>query len=200
MELEELKVGWNVLNERLAQNEILNKRIIKDMITTRTLSAHERLFRFDLFGLILLFGICILFPFLNVALETKGLKPLSMVLLEVVLIVGLVIQIIIFSFLSRFNMDKMKICELSRLVLKYKLWTKRSMTYGLILVVVAIIGVYFIQRAYLLPYVELQLCIILFFASLMTYFQLGFYKKNIRIIEKGLEELKEFEEEEAVLE
>ena len=35
MELEELKAGWNVLNERLAQNEILNKRIIKDMIVTR---------------------------------------------------------------------------------------------------------------------------------------------------------------------
>ena len=43
MELEELKAGWNVLNERLAQNEILNKRIIKEMIVTRTNSALSRL-------------------------------------------------------------------------------------------------------------------------------------------------------------
>ena len=43
MELEELKAGWNVLNERLAQNEILNKRIIKEMIINRTQSAYERL-------------------------------------------------------------------------------------------------------------------------------------------------------------
>ena len=42
MELEELKAGWNVLNERLAQNEILNKRIIKDMIVTRTNSVRQQ--------------------------------------------------------------------------------------------------------------------------------------------------------------
>lgn len=39
MELEELKAGWNVLNDRLAQNEILNKRIIKEMIINRTQPA-----------------------------------------------------------------------------------------------------------------------------------------------------------------
>ena len=29
MDLEEMKTGWNVLNERLIQNEILNQKIIK---------------------------------------------------------------------------------------------------------------------------------------------------------------------------
>ena len=56
MELEELKAGWSILNEQLAKSEMLNKRIIKEMITNRTQSAYERLFRFDLFGLILVLG------------------------------------------------------------------------------------------------------------------------------------------------
>ncbi len=55
MELEELKAGWNVLNERLAQNEILNKRIIKDMIVTRTNSALSRLKWMNWGGIILVF-------------------------------------------------------------------------------------------------------------------------------------------------
>lgn len=33
MNFDEMKAGWNVLNERLAQSEIINKRIIKEMIT-----------------------------------------------------------------------------------------------------------------------------------------------------------------------
>ena len=55
MELEELKAGWNVLNERLAQNEILNKRIIKDMIVTRTNSALSRLKWMNWGGIVLVF-------------------------------------------------------------------------------------------------------------------------------------------------
>ena len=60
MELEELKAGWNVLNERLAQNEILNKRIIKDMIVTRTNSALSRLKWMNWGGIILVFVMFIL--------------------------------------------------------------------------------------------------------------------------------------------
>ena len=81
MELEELKAGWNVLNERLAQNEILNKRIIKEMIINRTQSAYERLFRFDLFGLILAFVMCVLFPVLVVTGKIV-MQPLSFAVLE----------------------------------------------------------------------------------------------------------------------
>lgn len=43
MELEELKASWSVLNERLEKNELLNKRIIKEMITSRVLTAQQRL-------------------------------------------------------------------------------------------------------------------------------------------------------------
>lgn len=199
MELEELKAGWNVLNERLAQNEILNKRIIKEMITTRTQSAYERLFRFDLFGIILLITIAILLPFLDVVLRA-GTKPVSFVLLEGILIIGLVTQCILFSFLAKFNMDKMKICELTRLVLKYKLWTKRNYIFGTILGIIVLITFYFIQRAYLVPDAPLRLVVALLFAFTIICLGGYFYKKNIRILEKGLEELREFEEEETVLE
>ncbi len=34
MNLDEMKNSWNVLNERLEQNEILNKRIIEEMVAS----------------------------------------------------------------------------------------------------------------------------------------------------------------------
>lgn len=199
MEVEELKAGWNVLNERLAQNEILNKRIIKDMITTRTQSAYERLFKFDLFGIILLIALCILLPFIDVAFKA-GTKTISFVLLEGLMIVGLFMQCFIFSLLAKFNMDKMNIRELSRLTLKYKLWTRRNYTWGTVLAIIVLIAFYFIQQAYLISDAPLRLAVALLFTFVIIYYSICFYKKNIRIIEKGLEELKEFEEEEAILE
>ena len=35
MNLDEMKNSWNVLNERLEQNEILNKRIIEEMVASK---------------------------------------------------------------------------------------------------------------------------------------------------------------------
>ena len=42
MNLDEMKNSWNVLNERLEQNEILNKRIIEEMVASKTKSAYGK--------------------------------------------------------------------------------------------------------------------------------------------------------------
>ena len=194
MELEELKAGWNVLNERLAQNEILNKRIIKEMIINRTQSAYERLFRFDLFGLILAFVMCVLFPVLVVTGKIV-MQPLSFAVLEWPIGIGFIIQVFFSAILLRFNMEKKRICELARLTLIYKLWMKRNFMFASGLVVSALIAFLFIEKARLVANWEIRLILILLFISIMMFYQIRFYLRNIRTIEKGLEELKEFEEE-----
>lgn len=194
MELEELKAGWNVLNERLEQNEILNKRIIKEMIINRTQSAYERLFRFDLFGLILAFVMCVLFPVLVVTGKIV-MQPLSFAVLEGTICVGFIIQVFFSAILHRFNMEKKRICELARLTLIYKLWMKRNFLFASGLVVSALIAFMFIEKARLVVNWEIRLILILLFISIIMFYQIRFYLKNIQTIEKGLEELKEFEEE-----
>lgn len=194
MELEELKAGWNVLNERLEQNEILNKRIIKEMIINRTQSAYERLFRFDLFGLILAFVMCVLFPVLVVTGKIV-MQPLSFAVLEGTICVGFIIQVFFSAILLRFNMEKKRICELARLTLIYKLWMKRNFLFASGLVVSALIAFMFIEKARLVVNWEIRLILILLFISIIMFYQIRFYLKNIQTIEKGLEELKEFEEE-----
>ena len=41
MELEELKNSWNALDKRLADSEVVNLRIVKEMITQKTKTAFE---------------------------------------------------------------------------------------------------------------------------------------------------------------
>lgn len=194
MELEELKASWNILNEQLANSEMLNKRIIKEMITNRTQSAYDRLFRFDLFGLILVLGLCIVFPIL-VTTGKIVLKPLSFALLEGAVAIGLFMQLFFFSVLLRFDMEKKKICELTKLVLTYKLWMKRNTVIGSWIGMAALIAFLFIEKARLVGNWEMRLTGAFILASVIMFFQTRFYLKNIRAVEKGLSELKEFEEE-----
>lgn len=77
MELEELKAGWNVLNERLAQNEILNKRIIKEMIVTRTNSALSRLKWMNWGGIVLVF---VMFILVLIMKNIVVIRPAAMII------------------------------------------------------------------------------------------------------------------------
>lgn len=194
MELEELKAGWGVLNERLEQNEILNKRIIKEMVTNRTQSAYERLFRFDLFGFLLTLVMCVLFPVL-VMTGKLVMQPLSFALLEGAVGIGFIMQVFFLSLLIRFNMEKKKLCELAWLALTYKLWMKRNFMFGSMIGASAMVAFLFIEKARLVVNWEVRLGVILLFVFIMGLYQIRFYLKNIRTIEKGLEELKEFEDE-----
>lgn len=194
MELEELKASWSVLNEQLEKSEMLNKRIIKEMITNRTQSAYERLFRYDIFGLILCFTLCVMFP----VLVTTGklvLKPAAFAILEGAILIGFVMQFFFLFILGRFDMEKKKICDLTRLTLTYKLWMKRNFTIGSAIGMIAIVSFLFIEKTHLVGGWEIRLAIVFLFATIFSYYQIRFYLKNIRVIEKGLEELKEFEEE-----
>lgn len=56
MELDELKSTWNALNERLRKNELLNDRIIKEMITRKASSAWNRLIKWEQMGLVVEIG------------------------------------------------------------------------------------------------------------------------------------------------
>ena len=194
MELEELKASWNVLNERLEKSEMLNKRIIKEMITNRTQSAYDRLLRFDLFGLIVGLVISIMFSVLTFAGQLV-MKPLSFVVLEGCIVIGVLMQAYFLYIHAKFDLEKKKLCELARLEFKYKLWMKRNHVIGIGIGLIGILAFLFIEQDRLVVGWEMRMAVGLLFGFIIAYFQIRFYQKNIRIIEKGLEELKEFEEE-----
>ena len=132
MNLDEMKNSWNVLNERLEQNEILNKRIIEEMVASKTKSAYDSIYNQELRGLyiILLCGLIVL-PvnrFLGI-----NMKLSSFILLETVMFLALLFQLAILYSLSKFKLNYMKVNELTRTVLKYRRFYSYNKKYGTIL-------------------------------------------------------------------
>lgn len=193
MELEEMKTRWGALNDRLGQSEILNQRIIKEMVNNRTQSAYNKLFKYDLFGLILIIIGCILVPILNI--NTPLTLP-SVLVLEGLLVLCLVAQSYLLSFWFGFDIETKSLYELSRLTLKYKLWLKRYCIGSILLTTVAVVLVMFLQedKMFLDPWRYGIIAFALILGIYLTYIQVRLYKKNIIAIQKGLEELKEFKE------
>ena len=91
MELDELKNSWNVLNKRLDDSEVVNLRIVKEMISQKTRSAFDRLFNQNLLSLVVSFVLlAVVFPW--VCMNTP-ISVTSFVIVEAAMVIGLISQI-----------------------------------------------------------------------------------------------------------
>ena len=193
MELEELKAGWNVLNERLEQNEILNKRIIKEMITKRTVAARDRLLRCCAGGIIFLLLVG------TVILMTRGktvVRPEAEVIVWSAIIVAFVYSVLSYIFLSRFDLERCSLTELRSWTIKLKRMLRLELIFTIVFVSIAFVSIFFIHHHYRSVQqmlVDVMLILLITVGGYLGYKNVD--KKSVEEIEKGLQELKEFEEE-----
>lgn len=193
MELEDLKAGWNVLNERLEQNEILNKRIIKEMITKRTVAARDRLVRCCAGGIVFLLLVGI------VILMTRGktiVRPEAEVIVWSAIILAFVYSVLSYIFLSRFDLERCSLIELKKWTIKLKWMLRLELIFTIVFVCIAFVSIFFIHHHYRSVQqmlVDVMLILLIIVGGYMGYKNVD--KKSVDEIEKGLEELKEFEEE-----
>ena len=176
MELEALKASWNKLDERLAATEIVNLRVVKEVIQQKTKSAYDSIMGQNIYNFVVnMLIICVVFPYvyMNTPIQTS-----SFAIVEGVMVIGLIPLVWKLSLLSKFDLDGKSSSELSRLVLSYKLGfnTKAGYEYSTRL---------------LLP---LGLSLLTFGLGLVfAKWQLRRHTQQLREIECGLEELREFE-------
>ena len=62
MELNELKESWQLLNEQLQKNEIVNRKVVKLLIGKRMLTARDRLIRANWVAILTLGVILLIVP------------------------------------------------------------------------------------------------------------------------------------------
>ena len=190
MNLDEMKNSWNVLNERLEQNEILNKRIIEEMVASKTKSAYDCIYNQELRGLyILLLVALIVLPanrFLGI-----NMKQSSFILLEAVMF----FQSVILYSLSKFKLNYMKVNELTRTVLKYRKFYSYNKKYGTILGLGSVIIFMISESKITNPYAFLPVLAVMIIGCIYSYTKLKLHEQKIKEVEQGLAELKEFESE-----
>ena len=202
MELEELKTSWNALDKRLGESEIVNLRMVKEMIEQKTKSAYDHIFGQNIYYLVvnvLLVGAVFPLVFMNTPITTT-----SFVIVEIAMLTGLVPIVRKLFILSKFDLQGKKCNELSRLVLQYKKICHNEKFWAIPVVCVAMVAFYISELGFNKEagYVLGTRLLMVLGLSLMT-FAMGYviaiiqrrrHAAQMKEIERGLEELKEFED------
>ena len=202
MELETLKASWNALDKRLAETEIVNLRIVKEMIQQKTKSAYDGIVGQNIYSFVVnILIICVVFPYVYM---NTPISTISFAIVESVMAIGLIPMIWKLSLLSRFDMGSKSCNQLSRTVLCYKKICQKEKIWMIGAVCLAMVAFYISELGFnteagytlgtrlLLP-LGLSLVTIVvgyFFAR----WQLRRHAQQLQEIEQGLKELKEFEE------
>lgn len=190
MELEELKASWNVLNERLRQSEILDKRIVKEMILKRSDDAIGRLYKLDVLGAVVcvvtflaLLVAAIVYPYIGTVWGRFALAALPGV--------ASVWGMIKLRLIGRIDPRECSLKEVSSLLAKYKIWNIRELLASIPAAFVTLAFVFSTMPVF--PWQGLVVCVVsgLIVGSL----EYIYYKRSVVKVDKILQELQEFEEE-----
>lgn len=202
MELDDLKTSWNAFDKRLVETEIVNLRIVKEMISQKTKTAFEHIVGHNIYGFVVtLLIMCIVFPY--VWMNTP-ITLISFVIIEGAMAIGLIPQIQKLLLLSKFNLGDKTASELSGLVLRYKKVCYGEKTWSIAIVATAFIAFYIselgfnTEAGYQLGISRVLLVVGLTLLTFALAFVIGLWQhrrhaQQLQEIERGLEELREFE-------
>ena len=201
MEHDDSKSSWNALDKRLAETEIVNLRVVKELIQQKTKTAYDHIMGQNIYSFVVnMLIICVIFPYvyMNTPIQTT-----SFAIVEGVMVIGLIPMVWKLSLLSKFDLGGKGSRELSRLVLSYKKICQQEKVWMIGAVCLAMIAFYILELGFntkagyvlgtrlILP---LGLTLLtLFLGFVFGRWQLRRHAQQVQEIERGLEELKEFE-------
>ena len=202
MELDDLKTSWNALDKLLAETEIVNMRMVKEMVSQKTKSAFNGIVGHNLYNFVVSLVIMgFVFPYV---LMHTPISTTSFAIVEAVMLIGLIPVVRKLLLLSQFNVDGKNVSELSRLVLKYKKACHDDPYWTIIGVTLGFVGFYISELGFntAVDYGFSNRLWVVVGLTLLTFalaFVIGLWQRRrhaqqMQEIERGLEELKEFEE------
>ena len=201
MELDELKASWNAFDKRLAETEIVNMRMVKEMVTQKTRTAYDGVVGHNIYSFVVtLLIMAVVFPYVYM---NTPITTVSFVIVEGVMLIGLGIVIWKLCLLSRIDLGAKKANELSSIVLRYKKVCHKETSWSIFLVALAMIAFYISELGFnnAAEYVLGTRIWLVAGLTLLTFalaYVIGIWQRRrhaqqMAEIERGLEELKEFE-------
>ena len=203
MELEALKANWKAIDKRLEETEIVNLRLVKEMIQQKTRSAYDKIVGQNVYRLVVTLLItCVVFPYvyMNTPIQTS-----SFAIVEGVMVIGLIPIVWKLFLLSKFDLSRKSCSELSRLVLSYKKICHHEKVWMIAAVCLAMIAFYILELGFnkeagyvlgtrlILPLGLSLLTLVL--GLVFARWQLRRHAQQLQEIEQGLEELEELKKE-----
>ncbi len=201
MELEEMKASWNAFDKRLAAQEIVNLRVVKEMVAQKTRTAFDGVVGHNLYSFVVtLLMMAVVFPYvyMNTPIATR-----SFIIIEGVMLIGLAIVVCKLCLLAKIDLGGKKANELSGIVLRYKKICHNETSWSVFAVALALVAFYISELGFndAAGYVLSARIWLVAGLTLLTFglaFIIGLWQhrrhaQQMAEIERGLEELKEFE-------
>lgn len=191
MDLEKMKQNWDIISEQLAQQEITNNKIVKEIISQKTQSTYDKIYKRNVANLLnIVFG-GILLAFINSMLDKK-LEPITFIIIESYITIGFLYHLYLIFVMSRFNITTSKVNTLMKHVLKYQNLYLFNFRTGIPSAIILIALVFIANNSFSLITISAT---ILFFllAFIIGYIQHKRHSDLINEIKKDLQELRDFE-------
>ena len=147
MELDELKASWNAFDKRLAESDIVNLRMVKEMIAQKTRRAFDRIYGLNVYYFVvslLILGVVFPYVYMNTPISTT-----SFGIVETILVIGLYPHIKKLNLLSKFNLEGKSCHELSSLVLQYKKVCHNETYWTIAIVSIAMVAFYITELGFM---------------------------------------------------
>jgi len=197
MELQEMKNVWASVDARLKENEMLNKRIVQEMLHKKSNKSLSWLVNYDVVGIVvLLVGI----PLCIYAYSIHSL--ISAKITITVILVSIILGIIWYCYKlksSLINIDFSKnIKDSLSHINRYNILLKREkiISYSIIIPLFSLLAIWYYYSAKMSFHSWTVLFAALIVGTVVTYWSYKrIYEKNIQSIKKSLEELEELKEE-----
>lgn len=191
MELNELKETWNLLNEQLKRNEVMNQKVVKKLIEKRMLNARDRLVITNVAAVLIMGIVLTAIPLAATQVTIRqGILWLAYTILPVTMLYAL------WSVRSLCKLDPASctLIEMQRWVIRYKRQLRTELWCTPFLISGIFITVFLVHHHYRSILMIIFDGLMLLVTAVISY--LGYIyadKRSVEEIEKGIEELHEFE-------
>ena len=202
MELDALKNSWNTLDQRLSETEIVNQRLVRQVVEGNTRTAYDKVFQTNLNSLIQTAVMAfVVFPV--ICALTHHLSVITIVIVEALLVAGLIPQVWKFFLLSKFDLGRKNCSELRGLLLRYEKVYHNQSVIEIIVVSLALIAGYIYELGFnksanyvltggWLPVMIGLIVLTLALAFVLTRWQRRRHAQQLQAIEQGLKDLQAF--------
>lgn len=194
MDLNELKQNWNELNDQLQKNEVLNQRIIQEMIRTRSENSIDKLYRYEILGTVVV-GVIFIFSIVHAMIPTPHYfaEKISFHTLFILIAISLIptffSQLYKISILRKLNLSCGKLNDSLRIIMKYKRYNNIERYISVpYFFTIAIYSFTLVPNP---PYAILAIAFVAGIGLLLL--EYIFYNRNTEKINTAIKELKEFE-------
>lgn len=199
MELDELKSTWSALDERLHKNELLNSRIIKEMIAGKASSAWNRLVKWEQIGFVMIVLCGILFICLELFANIRWADQRGIWLAYILIPAALLWPGGKLLWMYRFDLTSMDVKTISKFMNTYKKCSFWEIVISAVIILPVILFTIKIILTANLSFPQVRLIILVVFFSCLFVYMLWYYKriftKSINELRQSAKEIEEFEKE-----